>query len=250
MATTPPRVISRRRQPTTRGLAPRATNPFVSLGGLRGMNQAARLAPSAPTPVQSTAGLIGGSGSTPAPSQANADPRDPQYFNDLAKLEQFHTQRQADVQASINEGQRALTKNNMLLAEQQPRDTLAAKQNANKAGLLNSGFLGKNLGEIETSYARRKADLQQNFTTNQASLLRQYAGNNADYYLGQNDALLGGIGRATDRDAQFGVGAASGIPVPAAASSLPYTTQPGVSKTGVKGEWHVYPGGRRVFVRR
>lgn len=154
------------------------------------------------SPIASQASSIGGGAASPS---GPADPRDAQYFNDSAKLLQYHRNRLADIQSRLNETDRDYTKNSGLLAEQQPKDTLAAKVSANKAGLFHSGFLGKNLGEIETSYARRRGELLENFTGTKAGLLRDYANQNADYQLQNNDILLGSIGRQTERDSTLGV---------------------------------------------
>jgi len=201
-----PRVISRRQQPTYGKLPKRF--PSVNFGSYtqRGLtrHQNVPSAPAAPSPFTPVAGNAGAIGST-ASSESAPDPRDAQYFNDIAKLNQFHNQRAVDIQTALNEGQQSLTKSNTLLAEQQPKDTLAAKENANKAGLLYAGALGKNIGDIETSYARRRSDLQGAYEKNRAGLLRQYSENDVNFGLNQNDILLNSIGRQSERDQTFGV---------------------------------------------
>lgn len=246
-----PRITSRKRQPTTFAY-PKGTNAFTHLGTLRGMSQTAARAPSAPTtpfsPTPSSAAGIGGQ----SPSIPQSDPRDAQYFNDVAKLDQYYSTQKSSLTASGEELARNLTKNNAALAEQQPKDELSSKQNANKAGLFYSGALGKNLGDIAQSYARRRSDLQTEYEGNRGDIARRLTDLESNYGpsgLMRNDALLGGVGRASASD-QDNALALAAQPGPAAAASVPFTTQPGTSKAGVPGTWHIYPGGRRVFVAR
>lgn len=162
MAIYRPRVTKRVQQPTTVGNYGRfpSTNfgSYTQRGLTKHPNYAVQgpRAPSAPTaPVGSSASTIGAPATAPT-----ADPRDSQWFVDTAKLDQYYTARKADLQAADDTDTRELAKNQGLLNEQMPKDQLSAKQGANKAGLFYSGFLGKNLGDIETSYARRRTDLQ------------------------------------------------------------------------------------------
>lgn len=202
-----PRVTSKKRQPTTYGY-PAGQNAFTHLGTLKGLSQRSMLgsgankfapAPAAPVSgVGSSAASIGSVGSAAAP-----DPRDATYFNDIAKLEQFYSTRKADLQAGSDQDTRDLAKSNADLDVQRPKDDLSAKQNANKAGLFYSGFLGKNLGEIETSYANRRAALQTSFQDNQNARARQSADLEANYGaqgLNRNDILLAANARQSERD--------------------------------------------------
>lgn len=202
-----PRITSRRRQPTTYGY-PQGQNAFTHLGTLKGLSQRSMLgpgankfapAPAAPaTSVGSSAAGIGGVSAASAP-----DPRDATYFNDVAKLEQYYATRKADLQAGSDKDARDLASSNQALDLQRPKDDLSAKQNANKSGLFYSGFLGKNLGEIETSYAKRRADLQTSFQDNANARARQGADLEANYGangLNRNDILLAANARQTDRD--------------------------------------------------
>lgn len=220
-----PRITSKRRQPTTYAY-PKGTNAFTHLGTLKrisqqhsGVNRFAP-APAAPAaPVSSSAGSIGGlSGGAAAP-----DPRDATYFNDIAKLEQFYASRKADLQAAGEQDARDLAKSNQALSEQRPKDDLSAKQNANKAGLFYSGFLGKNLGEIEKSYATRRADLQTRFQDNANARARQGADLEANYGatgLNRNDILLAANARQTQFDLENPPAAApASLNTPAAAGA-------------------------------
>lgn len=249
-----PRVTVRRSQPTTRARKPILTPGQAAFGRAHGISIGTPSAPSAPQPFSPTASSASSIGNTPSIPQS--DPRDAQYFNDVAKLNQFYSSQKGDLTASGQELARNLTKNNALLAEQQPKDELGAKQNANNAGLFYSGALGKNLGDIAQSYARRRSDLQSSYESNAGTIKRRLADLDANYGpngLLRNDALLGGIGRASASDQVNAMGLAaqtSPVSASAAPASLPYTTQPGTSKAGVAGTWHIYPGGRKVFVAR
>lgn len=240
-----PKLISTKRQPTTRPGAGVNWNNIAGSKGAswwKGWGAKPPAAPSAFTPVGSSASSIGGGAAAPAAP----DPRDAQYFNDLAKLEQYYTSRKAEIGAAGESASRDLARSNTLLSEQQPKDTLSAKQNANKAGLFYSGALGKNLGEIETSYARRKTQLNEDYEAGVQARNRQLTdleGNYGANGLNRNDVLLSAVGRQTERDQ------AQGVPSAAAPTSLPFTTQAGRSKTGAFGVWHIYPGGRKVFVK-
>lgn len=258
---TVPRVVSRRTQPTTRARTSILTPGQAAYGRAHGISigNPKPISPTPFAPTGSSAPAIG----TPAPSIPPSDPRDAQYFNDVAKLDQYYSTQKSNLTASGEELARNLTKNNSLLAEQQPKDQLSAKQNANKAGLFYSGALGKNLGDIAQSYARRRSDLQTDFESNRGKIDRSLTDLNANYGpsgLMRNDVLQAGIARATANDqanamalaaSQSAAPAAGPAAAPAAApASLPYTTQPGTSKAGVPGTWHIYPGGRKVFVAR
>jgi len=208
-------------------------------------------APKAPTPFSPSPSQAGSVGNNSA-AIPQSDPRDAQFFNDVAKLDQYYQTNKANLGASAQELARNLNKNRAELAEQQPKDELSAKENANKAGLFYSGALGKNLGDISENYAKRRSELQSNFEAGQGSIARQLQDLEANYGssgLMRNDALLGGIGRATAADQQNALSYVQ-QQQPAAPSSIPFTTQAGTSKAGVPGVWHIYPGGRRVFVRK
>jgi hypothetical protein len=250
-----PRVVSRRNQLTTRARTPSISPGQAAYGRAHGISignpkPITTATPFSPSP--SSAPAIG----SQSPSIPQSDPRDAQYFNDVAKLDQFYSSRRADLTASGQELSRNLVKNRGLLAEQQPKDELGAKQNANKAGLFYSGALGKNLGDIAQSYARRRSDLQSEYESNSGKITRNINDLDTNYGpngLLRNDALLGGIGRASASDQvnAMGLAAQAGpAPTTAAPASLPFTTQPGISKAGVAGTWHIYPGGRKVFVAR
>jgi hypothetical protein len=207
------------------------------------------LAPQGPTPFSPTTSQAGSVGNNSS-AIPQSDPRDAQYFNDVAKLDQYYQTNKANLGASAQELARNLTKNQAELAEQQPKDELSAKQNANKAGLFYSGALGKNLGDISENYAKRRSELQTGYESQSGSIARQlqdletnYGGNG----LMRNDALLGGVGRATAADQANALSYVQNQPPP---SAIPYTTQQGTSKAGVPGVWHIYPGGRKVFVRK
>lgn len=241
-----PRVTSRTRQPTTK---PKTYLPGTWGRPRPGVPQVAGSTPNytPPTPSQPS--------QTSLPSTPAADPRDPQFFNDIAKLNQYYTSQKANLTASGAELARSLVKNNQFLDEALPKDRLKAKQGANDAGLLYSGALGKNLGEIETGYARRKSDLQTDYANKRTAILGQLSdleGNYGPQGLMRNDALLQGIGRAASMDQILGAGAGGGASTqaPAAAANLPFTTRAGTSKSGVPGVWHIYPGGRKVFVAK
>lgn len=245
-----PRIISRKRQPTTRGFA--APKGFSHIINTRpNPKTLTPRAPAAPTPFSPTTSSAPSIG-TQSQSIPQSDPRDAQYFNDVAKLNQYYSTQKTSLTASGEELVRNLAKNNNLLAEQQPKDELASKQNANKAGLFYSGALGKNLGDIAQSYARRRSDLQSEFESNKGTLSRNLTDLETNYGpngLLRNDALLGGVGRASESDFN-NASALAATNSAAPISAIPYSTQPGTSKAGVPGTWHIYPGGRKVFVAK
>lgn len=228
-----PRITSRRRQPTTYSY-PGGQNAFTHLGTLKGLSQrgssafspgANKFAPAPAAPVSSVGSSAAGIGGVSAASAP--DPRDAQYFNDVAKLEQYYATRKADLQAAGDKDARDLATSNQALDVQRPKDDLSAKQNANKAGLFYSGFLGKNLGEIETSYAKRRADLQTSFQDNAAARARQSADLDANYGangLNRNDILLAANARQTERDVANPVADPVPLATPAAAGAGNYAT--------------------------
>src|SRR5688500_5594108 len=240
-----PVVTNRRAQPVK---APKK-NDLLGVGpwGVRPRSMPAPkgTAPTAPTApgaaqVTSSAAQTGGVARTPA------DARDPQYFNDLAKLEQHYIQRKADLAAAGEGAKRSFDRSMSDLGTQQPKDVLQTQQGSNKAGLLYSGFLSKGLGDIETSYAKRRTELSEDLAADDRDRTRQLGELESLYGpsgLNRNDIILGAMERASARDLEY-----PGHEVPGAASVVssgakPYTTVAGTSKSGQRGVWHIYPNG-------
>lgn len=145
------------------------------------------------------------------------------------------------------------------LLEQQPKDEQAAKEAANRQGLFYSGVLGKQLGDIETSYARQIADQQAAYARREAARLAAIDALKQGAPLSDAAITADEIGRQETRDAA--TAAAGGLAPPASTTTAtPAPTSPspaaaplvlsGYDSRGHKGEWHIYPGGRKVFVRK
>lgn len=208
-------------------------------------------APAPFKPTASTAPTITQPAATPA---AAPDPRDATFFNDTAKLDQYYKTTGAGLDLKESDALRDLTKGNVLLDEQLPKDQLSAKENANKSGLFYSGALSKNLGEIETDYTRKRANLQDTYASGKAGreiersdLVANYGPNG----LLRNDAVINANTRQSDRDLTQGVPAPT--PAAPAAAKLPpgfRTVENYKSPTGQVGTMHIYPDGRKVFVKK
>lgn len=117
------------------------------------------------------------------------------------------------------------------LNERQPQDTQVTKENANKQGLLLSGYLGKQLGDLQTQYARSRGDRQQSFDRRDAARRAAIADLAKRYEFGAGDARSAAIARLLAGDtaaADAGTLAPpTGAPVaPAAAAAAPAAVKP------------------------
>jgi hypothetical protein len=117
------------------------------------------------------------------------------------------------------------------MLEKQPRDVQAAREAANKAGLLYSGTLGRQEGDINTGYLRQQADMRQQFDRSEAA--REVARRAIESGLSLDDAaqLAAAVDRQTARDTAK---ADAGMLVPDR-SKKPPSSKPSTSKPGSRG---------------
>lgn len=113
-----------------------------------------------------TAKLPTPAGGVPAPADPTVDPsdaRDATYFAQVAKQRFEAQQRRAQLDQQSSEALTGYTESSRRMQEQTPLQLRAATASANKAGLLYSGTLGKNLGDINTQAIRSQLDLRSNY---------------------------------------------------------------------------------------
>ena len=113
----------------------------------------------------------------PAPS-ASPDPLDAQYYNDVAQNQFRANQQIAQLNAMSANERAALGENLRLLGEQQPILRQNSTNRANANGLLYSGALGRQIGDLQTQYVRQQARLNDTFGQHEASRQAQIQGIN------------------------------------------------------------------------
>jgi hypothetical protein len=199
------------------------------------------------------------------------DPRDSEFNSGVAQL-LFNTQNQ---RTDLTQQGAAATEdfNTMLarMADQRAQDLLAQNYAANKQGLFYSGQLTKRRGDVDKGYDQQQSDAQTAY--NRAATARQQAldrlgtvtadassplGYSATGQAGLDLSSLynGAVSRAqaAAQDAADRAAAATAAqpqaalaPTQAAPAATPKAYQT-VSAPG--GVWHIYPNGRRVFVKK
>lgn len=139
----------------------------------------------------------------PLPQLTFAEPSsDPNYIDSAYALALAN--QRANINAKLSQVQQEDANDETTYREalrrmdtQRPRDDSAAKASANKAGLFYSGTLGKNLGDIATSYAQKQADMlnsrQQRANTRQSQLAQLNAGYDVDVSGIADDAISRGL---------------------------------------------------------
>jgi hypothetical protein len=104
----------------------------------------------------------------PGTAPSKLDPRDSQYFSQIAKLRFQQGVGIRDIEQAQGWDDEDLTTSLERRGRRLPEDTLNAKNNANKAGLFYSGALGKQLGDINTTYTDDVADINKGYTRRSA----------------------------------------------------------------------------------
>lgn len=158
MARTPPR-LQPRKQPKIPA-AHRMNTKFAPFGAMKNVNVAGPQTAFNPVTPQASGVSMGAQATGPTAP----DIRDPEYWLNIENIKQYYgttqagygEQRRQDVEAR----DRALT----ILGEKEPTDVRQASESANKAGLFYSGILGRNLGDIATSYTRQREQIGSDFT--------------------------------------------------------------------------------------
>lgn len=135
----------------------------------------------------------------PGPA-APADPRDSRYFNDLSRFD-FQAgesrrrigEQSAFEKASMAEAIRRLT-------EAQPQIEQRATNGANSRGLLFSGALGQQIGDLRTDTLRRQTDAQNTFDQHETQRRGQLGAIDAGLIEDRKSALQDAIDRAVQGD--------------------------------------------------
>lgn len=119
-------------------------------------------------PIQVAAPGINSNAATPPPP---ADVRDSRYWMELARGQAQARDRIAQLTAMSNSEKAALGRQLRLLGEQEPVAQRSATLGANTQGLLFSGALGRQLGDIAREFLRQRTEAQAVF--DEAERLRQ-----------------------------------------------------------------------------
>lgn len=142
------------------------------------------------------------------------------------------------------------------LARARSQDLLGSTSAANRNGLLYSSTLGKQRGGIEQDYLNRENDSRQALGGREAA--RATALSRLGTVRADDSNPLGFTGTGDAGDELFGLAqqaverrrvANQDTPVPVPNAPDPFKTVVAPNSKGQKGAWHVYPGGRKVFVR-
>lgn len=97
------------------------------------------------------------------PENAPADPnawQDAGYWNKLGQLAFQRNQRLGELDTEGQQDKTNFQESLRRFREMQPRQEEQATNSANRAGLLYSGILGRELGDIRTNAIRQEADMQ------------------------------------------------------------------------------------------
>ena len=154
------------------------------------------------TPTPSSASSVSVPGPTVQPS--TPDIRDPAYWLDTANIGQYYGTQKATIGAQHDTDKAALDRAMTILGEKLPEDLRVAKENANKSGLFYSTTLGRNLGDIETSYSHQRENLTGEYTGREN--LRNIASGDLEATYGPGglkyrEAANNALDRQTARDA-------------------------------------------------
>lgn len=110
-------------------------------------------------------------------------------------------------------------------------------------GMYRSGALQNAQNQAEFNYQQGSDALQKQLTSSLAGYQSERANAGTDYEIGVGQAKGDSIGRAQNSPLYTPTTAAAAAP-------KGYQEVAGTSKAGVKGVWHIYPDGRKVFVRK
>jgi hypothetical protein len=200
-----------------------------------------------------------------APAASNAAPITPdaQYLAEAAQAAFRRTQQLNSLtQEEQDDRTNTATAINRLL-ENAASDRVKIGEGANREGLFYSGQASKRLGDYEQQLNRARDDAQVLLAQRQAGRVAQRQGIEQGGPLDDAVAMSLAAQRQTARDTSAAdvnalvpnigadpVTASAAAPRAAAITSiLNYKVKPGIVK-GVKGAYHVYPDGRRVWVPR
>lgn len=202
---------------------------------------------------------------TPAPIPVpSTDPRDPTYWTNVGQLNFAYNNAVAQLGSRDIGAQTQLTNTLAELGQKEPIDQRHLRENYNDQGLFYSGHLGEATGNLISQYAKNRASAQNAYSTEHGD------------YLSQLDFLKGKLGfdvaaegnasaqRQIDADTKSAgdnslsqlIEALSGGTKPViigqtqqATTSPSFKRVPFTNSQGVKGFLHIYPNGKKVFVR-
>lgn len=258
-------------KPIGSGIGGKLTN---SLSSSAAQNTPPTFTPQVPSGANYAAAQAGG-----APQLSNAgsgggttgDPRDPTYWTDVAKIKQTFDTNTSSYNLQQTQAQTSMDNALQALDKQEPIDVSNARGSYNNAGLFYSSKLTGATGDLTSQYGTKRGEARTGFSNlvDQLNILRNT--NQNTYGTGPGGALTGtayldalnaGVGRQTAADQA--AAAANALVAPPAANdpgqpsgvaaliqkwqNLPYQ-QHAATVNGVNGMWHVYPDGRRVFVK-
>lgn len=230
------------------------------MGGTTPTNSANTGAPVNPTPITSPA----------------SDPRDPTYWTNVGALNFAYNNAVAGLGTRDVAASTKLANSLADFNRQEPIDTQHQRENYNDQGLFYSGHLGEAYGNLVADYARKRTGARDEFASEHADYLSQldFLSGKLGYDTGTE--LNNATGRQIDADttsannnslAQLVQALTGGSNMPTkvptngtnpvkptggtmtaqrngAPKVVPYT-----NSQGVKGHLHIYPGGKKVFVR-
>ena len=123
------------------------------------------MAPPKPATAPTPAPVQANSNSTPPAPRTLADPRDSLYYAQLAAGQAGANNQLAQLQFQSKAEKAALGERLRLLGEQEPVTRQGATNSANLQGLLYSGALGRQQGDIGLDFLRQRTGAQTDFDT-------------------------------------------------------------------------------------
>lgn len=211
-----------------------------------------------PAPAAPAAPQVTQPAAPAAAPRAPADPKDSSYQAQLAQLLAQRNNQLTDygtARTRANEDVYGLRGSIASLAENRGKALEANKVNASKGGIFYSGILGKDLADTNKGYDDQQANIVQALTRQLADIATGEQRAREGYDTGAGSAYADAVQRALQTDAALAQQQALTAPVqsaagPQAAAGGQPRVVSGTDSKGNRGEWHIYPDGRKVFVRK
>lgn len=212
-------------RPMTAGKPPTGTPSPMAGVSLPKMTPTATPTLGAPAAPSAPAAAPGASAPAAAPG-ANPYAPDSTYYATDAKLNFDAQQGLNNLNQQSAYDKTDLTEALRRLLEQQPKDVQNAREAANRQGLLYSGHLGQQVGDINTGYVRSQSDQQQGYDRREAARAAARHAIEAGLPIDEAAALAASVDRSTVRDT--GLADAGALPAVTPLAPTPAAAAPPV----------------------
>lgn len=177
---------------------------------------------------------------------------DAQYLADAALRAFNRRQKLSELDTQSSQGRQDLQTMIRRLGEQRVKAVQSTRQGANKQGLFYSGQLGKQLGDVNKSYAQQQGDARQQFNRDEAARQAARTAIEAGAPLEEASAAAAATDRQIqrDQDAASANGLVPNQPASTGAASRPAATPKTVKPKAPPKPRVQRPRARRVGVPR